>query len=265
MNTDERFRIEPKKNGYFSYQRFLRNGGLLLVRTGKGYQILDSLTFESLMEFGASTDIRVNMAFSANGKIMVTGDASAGDASTLTVWDLQAALRPRKISPEKLIAIQLGELWKELVSIDARVGHRAMVALYRRPDDAIAYLKSRLPAPPDKATFRKLVGELDDADPKTRDAALNAIARMGAGAAGMIRDALKDPPSLEAKGRLEALAGKLKVYDDERVRWSRCAELLERIGTPPARDTLELMRNLHDPEASADAARSLERLTTLAK
>jgi hypothetical protein len=86
---------------------------------------------------------------------------------------------------------------------------------------------------------------------------------MGESAAAMIRQSLKDPPSLEAKRRLMALAEKLRFSDGARVPWLRCVELLERIGTSPARATLELFRNIADPETSADATRSLDRLAVL--
>src|SRR5262249_55247283 len=157
-----------------------------------------------------------SFAFSANGKVMVTGDTSS-----LLVWDLKTALRPRKTSPDKLSAVELGKLWTELESADARIGHRAMITLSRRPEEAIAYLKSRLPAPrpPDAATFQRLVRELDDPHFKTREAAQKAIAEMGESAAAMIRQSLKDPPSLEAKRRLMAVAEKLRFSDGARVRW----------------------------------------------
>ena len=135
-----------------------------------------------------------------------------------------------------------------------------MVTLYRRPDDAITFLKSRIPAPVDKATIRKLVRELDDDNFRTRDAAQNALEKMGTAAVAMVRQTLKDPPSLEAKRRLSVLAGKLTYHDEDRIRWLRCAELLERIGTPSARDTLELFRDVCDPEVADDATRSLKRL-----
>jgi hypothetical protein len=160
-----------------------------------------------------------------------------------------------------LTAARLGELWTELEETDAHIGHRAMVALARRPEEAVAYLKSRLPGdPPDAATFRRLVRDLDDADFKTREAAQSALVKIGPGAGAMIRDSLKAPPSIEAKRRLEALAEKLTFSDGDRIRWSRCAEFLERIGTPEARAALERFRNLSDPETVADALRSLERL-----
>jgi WD40 repeat protein len=256
-----RFQMKSEHRSEFLQATFSPAGRLIVVSREGKHTILDSLTFEPLMEFVPWTYYGSCFGFSANGKIMVTGDTSS-----LLVWDLKAALRPRKTSPDKLSAAQLRELWSELENADARIGHRAMITLSRRPEEAIATLKSRLPASkPDAATFQRLVRELDDPSFKTREAARIAITQMGESAGAMIRQALKDPPSLELKRRLTALAEKLKFSDGDRVRWLRCVELLERIGTPGARATIELFRNFSDPETSADATRSLARLAVLAR
>ena len=149
------------------------------------------------------------VAFSANGKIMVTGDRSS-----LLIWDLQTALRPRQTSSEKLTDARFRELWADLESEDARVGHRAMVALVRRPGDAIAHIASRLPGlPPDEAAFGRLLRDLGADDFQTRESAYKAIAEMGDAAGARIREALKEPPSPEMKRRLTTLADKLKVTE----------------------------------------------------
>jgi WD40 repeat protein len=237
------------------------DGRVIVIARWDKHILVDSLTFEPLMEWAPKAGSGASFAFSANGQIMVTGDTSA-----ITVWDLKTALRPRTISPDKLSAADLAKLWIELEGTDAQVGHRAMITLYRRPDDAIAYLKTKLPASlPDKATFQRLVRELDDANFKKREAAHNAIVKMGDGAGVLIRDAMKESPSLETNRRLAVLADKLKVTDAVRIRWLRCVELLERIGTPPARAVLEQFRNVADAETSADATRSLDRLAVSAR
>jgi WD40 repeat protein len=257
----ERCQIKSDKPSGYVHATFSADGRLIVVSREGRHSILDSLTFEPLMEFVPWTSYGSSFAFSANGKVMVTGDTSS-----LLVWDLKTALAARKTSPDKLSAVQLGKLWAELESADARIGHRAMITLSRRPEEAIAYVKSRLPASaPDTATFQRLVRQLDDPSFKRREAAEIAIAKMGENAGAMIRQSLKDPPSLEAKRRLTALGEKLRFADGDRVRWLRSVELLERIGTPAARATLELFRNLSDPEPSADATRSLERLAVLTK
>jgi WD40 repeat protein len=257
-----RFQIKPgKPEEYDVRSSYSPDGRLIVISREDKHTIMDSLTFEPLMEWMPKTYGASSLAFSANGQIMVTGDTS-----TATVWDLNAALRPRMISPDKLSAADLAKLWLDLENTDAQVGHRAMITLYRRPDDAVAYLKTKLPASlPDKATFQRLVRELDDPNLKNREAAHNAIIKMGDGAGAMIREAMKESPSLETNRRLAVLADKLKVTDAVRIRWLRCVELLERIGTPPARAVLEQFRNVSDAETSADATRSLDRLAVMAR
>jgi WD40 repeat protein len=249
----ERFRLD----GHHSIQ-FSPDGNWIVIRDGlgKNYWILDAVTFEPVLKM----DEKRRCALSANGKVMVTSEQSS-----LLVWDAAAVLR-RKTSSEKLTPARLEELWTELRNENARVAHGAMVAMVRRPDEAAAFLRSRLPdAAPDEKTFARLVRDLDGPDFKSREAAQAAIAQMGNRAVTLIRQSLKNPPSLEAERRLSTLLSKLEVSDAERPRWLRTSELLERMGTPQARTALELLRGFADPEIAADATQSLERLANLGR
>jgi WD40 repeat protein len=250
----ERFTIEPNKPGGYVHASFSPDGRLIVLIREKYFALLDSLTFEPLKEF--EPHYASCVAFSADGQLMVTSDRAS-----VLVWDLRSTLRPRKVSAEKLTEAQLSALWNDLEKDDARIGHRAMVALARRPDETIAFLKSRLSGPPPEAkTFWRFVRELSDPDFPTRDAATSAISQMGECAGALLRESLKNPASLEAKRRLTTLVEKLTLPHSQRVRWLRSIELLERIGSHEARATLEYFRAVIDPELSADAARSLERL-----
>lgn len=253
----ERFRFETKNDDYFLRIAFSPDAKRIVVGREGRYEFFDSLTFEPLMEWIPMTGYGACYAFSANGKMLVTGDTSS-----LTIWDLDIALRPRKQDTDKLTDARLSELWADLANSDAKIGHAAMVALYRRPQEAIPYMQSRLPVPPPAAaTFGQHVRDLGDDRFQTREAANDAIAKMGAGAAALIRDALKQPLPLEAKRRLSALAEKLIVSEDERIRWLRCAEILDRLGTPEAVAALRSMRNIAESEVFEDAERSVARLT----
>jgi hypothetical protein len=248
----QRFEIRSEKPFDFLRATWTPDGRSIVVIGRHKQMILDSLTFEPLMDSLPGQ----RFAFAATGRVMVTGEDAA-----LVVWDLKETLRPRAQSSSKLDAAQLDELWGRLASPDARMGHRAMVALVRRPAEAVTFIRQKLPArSPDSDTFKKLVSELDHPRFESRDAAQNAIGRMGNSARRMIDEALRNADSLEAKRRLTALAGRLTFTEGDRVRWLRVVELLERLGTPEARATLALFRHVEYPEASDDAVRSLDRL-----
>jgi hypothetical protein len=242
------------KPGYSA--EYSPDGRLIVIGQGEMKVIIDALTYETVWDLG----MRSNAAFSANGKLLVTGQLSS-----LLVWDARAAL-PRKTSTEKLTSAQLADLWEELRSDDARAAHRAMIAFSRRPDDAVAFLRSRLPdAPVDAANFKRLLADLDDPKFKTRETAQADMEKLGSIVGGLIRRTLENPPSLEVERRLSAVLEKLVLSQSERVRWLRTSELLERIGTAPAVASHRLLRGFSDAEVAADAARSLERIAAFGK
>ena len=242
-----RFRLKPASSASVENTP---GGRLILIYQGDKKTIFDSLTYEAVWEMGMFSDA----AFSANGKLLVTGQLSS-----LIVWDARTAL-PRKTSAEKLTGARLRELWDELRSDDAQAAHRAMVAFARRPEESVAFLRSRLPDAPVEATYRRLLVELDDPVFKTRDAAQIEMEKFGPVAGQLIRRTLENPPSVEVQRRLSAVLEKLAIPAAERLRWLRTSELLERIGTPPAAASLRLLREFSDVEISADATRSLERI-----
>ena len=248
----DRFRLSSSCTWF----EFSPDGRRIFIGGKRGRTIVDSLTFEPLIELGSGDAY----AFSANGKFMVTGSASS-----LLVWDCTAPSLDRKTSGEKLSPARLEELWSDLRSDEAPVAHRAMIALARRPDDAVTFLRSRsTDRVPDEKTYDRLVRDLDDPQFKTREAAQIEIVRIAPFAGSLIRRTLKDPPSLETKRRLSKVLEKVELSEPDRVRWLRTCELLERIGTPQAQATLGVLRNHSELETSTDAARSLsERLGAL--
>ncbi|HEX3313712.1 MAG TPA: WD40 repeat domain-containing protein, partial [Gemmataceae bacterium] len=153
-----RFELKHVSNANAEYSP---DGRLILIDPGITNTVADSLTYETVWDLGTVS----RAAFSANGKLLVTAQLSS-----LLVWDARTAL-PRKISTEKLTPLRLRELWEDLRSDDAKAAHRAMVVFARRPQEAIAFLRTRLPDAAAVSTYKRLVAELGDADFKTRDAA----------------------------------------------------------------------------------------------
>jgi hypothetical protein len=106
------------------------------------------------------------------------------------------------------------------------------------------------------------VAELNHDDFVVREKASRELAALGASVAPALREYLRDDKlALEARRRIQRL---LEAIDAEGtsgpvVRWLRATEVLERLGTPAARDALRRLATGADPVAR-QAKNSLRRL-----
>jgi hypothetical protein len=91
---------------------------------------------------------------------------------------------------------------------------------------------------------------------------MRELAEAGSDAAGVLRNALANMPSAEMKRRIEDLLDRLsKGGDPERLRCPRALEVMERIGTSPAKDLLhELARKELSADLAEEVRASLQRL-----
>ncbi len=114
------------------------------------------------------------------------------------------------------------------------------------------------------ARLGKLLTDLDNKQYATRQRAEKELAKLGDLAAKAIKERLENAPSLEMRRRLEQLLDRLEggTVPPEVVRTLRAIEVLERIGTPAARQVLrELARGAAGHRITEDAQQTLTRLT----
>jgi RNA polymerase sigma factor (sigma-70 family) len=174
--------------------------------------------------------------FAPDGGVLVSG----GNDATALMWDL----RGRKAAGEKApSAEELAALWKELGTADAARGYDFVRRLARWPA-AVQFLGTQVrPVPAaDARQVAPLLADLDSGDFKVRDRASRELERIGEQAAGAVRQALADAPTLEARRRLERLLGRQAAEERqpsaERVRLMRALEALELADTRRAREIL---------------------------
>ena len=107
------------------------------------------------------------------------------------------------------------------------------------------------------------MADLDADDLATREAARTELDRLGAAAYPALRTALADQPPLDQKVRIDALLAKPRNLIGSgagRREW-RAVEVLERIGTPAAREMLRsMLKTKLDAPLEAAIKASLERL-----
>jgi len=198
------------------------------------------------------------LAFSADGRILV----SAGHDTTMIVWDLlgNVATKPLPLQPKELT-----ECWLALRSNDAKQAFQALAKLTGAPTEIVAFLKKELlPVPaPNREKLAKWIADLDSPAYATRDTAMKELTNLAEMAEPALRVALDKSPPLETRRRLEQLLSKLEGLGStgEPLYFSRAVEVLERIGTAEAKQTLTaLASGAPGAWATREAKMALERL-----
>ena len=133
-----------------------------------------------------------------------------------------------------------------------------------RHDAALAILKERMrPVQVEQQRVNRLIDDLDSARFAVRAKASDELGKLGSLAGPALRKALAARPPLEARQRLEQLLNKLDgpITSPETLQMLRALEVLERIGTPEARQILlSLAKGAPEAALTQEAKASLERL-----
>jgi dipeptidyl aminopeptidase/acylaminoacyl peptidase len=190
--------------------------------------------------FSGHTGRIVSLAFSADGKMLISGS----DDTTALVWDLTGRLTMGKKFGAALSVEDLDTHWKALAADDAAAGYRAMQMLAADPKRSIPYLRTRLhpAAVADEKRLKQWIADLDSDQFTVREKAISELEKLGPSALHALRKARDDRPALETRRRLEQFIEKQERADwlpsPERLRDRRALEVLERAGTSEAKDVL---------------------------
>jgi hypothetical protein len=135
--------------------------------------------------------------------------------------------------------------WQALLDGDAAQAFAAICDLSGAPQEALALIKEQIkPAPPlDGKRVLELIAELDSDQFKVRQKANADLLKMGERVVPAIDKTLATNPPLEIKKRLEDMRKQLAgiALQGERLRGYRALEILERLGTAPARELLQAL------------------------
>jgi hypothetical protein len=196
------------------------------------------------------------LSFSPNGRLL----ASAGWEGIGLVWDLAAAgqggPRPKALSQQNLAAC-----WTDLASADAAIAYRRILALAASPQQAVALLRDKLrpvvAADPERVS--RLLADLDNRRFATRERATVELEKLGFTAEPALRQVLAGKPSLEPRRRIERVLTRLDATPPLQV--IRAVEVLERVGTPEARQVLQAVAHgAAEARPTREAREALARL-----
>jgi hypothetical protein len=203
------------------------------------------------------------VAFSPDGRTIASGDA----ARTVIIWD--TAGTPAKVKPA---AKDLKPLWETLKGADSTRALQSIWTLKGVPELSVPFLRERLrPRPvalPDRRRVARLIADLNSPKYAVRKKANDELEKLGKLVEPALRKALENPPTLEVRLRLERLLDRL--FEGElspaQLQAVRALEVLEKLGTPPARKALEsLTRQETDTWLRDEAKAVLVRLDRRAK
>ncbi len=201
------------------------------------------------------------LAFSRDGTVL----ASAGNDTTALLWDVAGRLNPAR---GPLSAEDLGARWLELAGDDALQAERTIWTLVSAADQAVPYLRDRLPPAKgvDAAKVARLITDLDSEEFEVRKCALTALEALGDAAVPGVRKARAAGPSAEAQRHLDQLLERAEQAAQaprgDSLRVMRALEVLEHLGTPDAQSLLEgLAQGAPEAMQTREAKASLGRLT----
>jgi hypothetical protein len=162
---------------------------------------------------------------------------------------------------------ELEKLWSELADWQPRRAHRAMARLEESPAQTVGFLAKKLRPEhsADPAHIEALVAQLDDDDFAVRNGARKELEMLGKAAEPALQQALERNPSLNLAYLITGLLGRLDagplVNSSDSLRKLRAVAVLERIGTPDARNLLESLASGADwSSQTREARQALARL-----
>jgi WD40 repeat protein len=238
-------------------------GGAFTRRTGRSAGI-DALRVwdlpsgrELLRRDGHGTNVTA-LALAPDGRTLVSGLSDG----TVLIWDVAPALAAARPAPLDEQAVP--RLWEDLADADALRAYQAIWRLAADPPKSLPLLRERLrpAAALDPVRLKQLFADLSSDRFSVRNQAYAELLKLGDLAAPALREALGKKLSLEEQRRVEQLlAASRFASDPELVRRLRAIQVLERIGTPEARQLLRLLAGgAAGARETEDARSALERL-----
>jgi WD40 repeat protein len=233
--------------------------GRLLISGGqdKTVRLWEVISSQEIFSFPGHGGLVSAVALSPDASVAISGSSDG----TVLIWDVAARVQDGMVSAETV------SLWKVLAGEEACLAYRAMSALTAKPGQTMPFLQEHMKpyVGVDAHRIARLIAELDDDKFAVRERATDDLGKLGQLAGPALRKALAGTPTPEARGRIDRILKKqngLDTWGQERLRLLRVIALLERIGTPEARQLLSgLAKGSPEVELMDEARFSLVRLS----
>jgi WD40 repeat protein len=237
----------------------LSHDGRLLAhaRPGGVIHLWDVGANKELAELkGHRADVNA-LAFAADGKTLASGSAD----TTALIWDIHEFTASAR---RRTTRLEADARWSDLIGDDAGRAFDVLHDFVAAPKDAVAFIELHLrPVAADSPAIRQLIEDLDSEEFSVRKNARTELIRQGEAALPLLRQALDDDPTPEARKRIEEIVNKADQFGPhgETLRSLRAIEVLEMIGTPEAKGVLQkLAKGTAGAAVTQAAQEALERL-----
>jgi WD40 repeat protein len=201
------------------------------------------------------------LAFSPSGETL----ASGGHDSTALIWDARLLSRHAKHAKKVLEADELEAAWRELLNKQSQRLPTAIDDLVTASDQSVTFLQKACP-PVDKSIDAKIQEQLRKLGSEVfteREKAMKDLHNLGEPAISALKKMQLKPTSLEALRRADELLARLQLnpVSPDTLRAIRTVEVLEKIGTPKARQVLmSLAEGAMESRLTQEASFALKRL-----
>jgi WD40 repeat protein len=226
------------------------------VRFGTTINLWDTFSGKSQGTLSGHAAQIHTISFTPDGKTLASGSAD----HTILIWKTPAPKQPdRGVQPT---AKRLQAWWDELAGADAARAHQAAGELVLASTPAVRFIREKLQSPDvDPARLAVLIKDLDSTRFAAREKAIRELAGMEEFAEPALLRALKAAPSLETRRRIEHLLERIPELTPRQLQRLRALTVVERIGTPEAREALGVLAR-GEPEArlTREAQDCLQRL-----
>jgi WD40 repeat protein len=245
-----------RKQSRFTYSP---DGKVLAIWRNNTVDLWDALTGRKHGRLEGHEGNINQAAFAPGGGMLAT----AGDDTTILLWDLHAILRKEK--PTTLSPEAAASAWKDLADPNAAKAGRAMAVFRQAGPQAVDFLRERLQPQrmPTAKQMEKWLKDLDDDQFTVREDAALALKHHVEIVVSTLRKALDAGPTPEVRRSLTRLIDLAEEgnWAPEALRTLRAIEVLEQLGSAEARKVLEtLTSGIPEARLTREAKASLERL-----
>jgi WD40 repeat protein len=259
--TGKELRQFPPPSSGFTALCFSPDGRALAAsETDHSVWVLESETGKPRRHFEGQRATVTDLAFSPDGRSLL----AVGEDSQAFLWDVtgrQGAARP----VADVDFTDLIDLCNDLKSADAVRAYRAMGMLAAVPKESVPFLNQRLhlATPINAKRLAKLLADLEDKEFNVQEKAATELEELGPAVVPHLRKALAGKPSLPVRRWLELALENVQAQaiDKQRLVILRALEVLERAGTPQAREVfVKLAEGEPGSWLTQEAKASLDRL-----
>jgi hypothetical protein len=212
------------------------NGRLLAIGSDRAVRVWDLTNNEELPPLIGHQGMVRAVAFAPDGRRLLSFD-SAGLKLT---WSVPRIVKSAGAKLPRLTAEEFDELWDELGDADAFNSYRAIRHMAAEPQRALALLSKHLQPVPsgDSQRLEKLVADLQNPNAGVRRKAMTELRQLGEAALGALSQI---PQNQRHQQSIMIVMNKLEARfaTPERARALKAVQILQRMGTPEAKQLLE--------------------------